>query len=418
MTTDQVAGAAPAPATPVDLAPAEVHRAMVATYVAFVGAGLAMATWAAQIPQVRDRLGLQPSALGLVLLALAAGSLVALPLSGPLIARIGSRRVVAGASVVAGAAMAGVAGGHLVGVAPVVVGLFVFGLAAAAWDVAMNVHGAFVEQQLGRTVMSRFHAGFSLGTVAGALLGAGAVALGLPVAAHLAVTGVGVALVVALGTRGFLSGRSGDGGGLPDAEPVGASSRASTPRSAFASWREPRTLLVGLFVLTFAFAEGVGNDWIAVAVVDGHGATPAVGALAFATFLAAMTVGRWFGPALLDRYGRVAVVRTLAALGIVGTLVFVLAPSPLPAFVGASLWGLGASLGFPVGMSAGADEPALAAGRVSVVSSIGYCAFLAGPPLIGFLGDHLTVLRALASVTVLLAVAVLIAPAVARPVTD
>ena len=76
------------------------------------------------------------------------------------------------------------------------------------------------------------------------------------------------------------------------------------------------------------------------------------------------------------------------------------------AFVGALLWGAGASLGFPVGMSAGADEPAMAAPRVSVIASIGYCAFLAGPPLIGFLGDHYTVLRALTTVAVLLALAI------------
>jgi hypothetical protein len=87
------------------------------------------------------------------------------------------------------------------------------------------------------------------------------------------------------------------------------------------------------------------------------------------------------------------------------------------AFVGAILWGAGLSLGFPVGMSAGADEPAMAAPRVSVIASIGYCAVLAGPPLIGFLGAHFTVLRALTTVAVLLAVAVLIAGSIRPPVT-
>lgn len=136
--------------------------------------------------------------------------------------------------------------------------------------------------------------------------------------------------------------------------------------------------------------------------------------MTFAAFLAAMTVGRWFGPELLDRHGRVPVVRALAVLGILGVLLFIFTPSTPLAFVGALLWGLGVSLGFPVGMSAGADDPKLAPGRVSVIASIGYCAFLAGPPLIGFLGDQITVLRAVAAVAAMLAVAALVA-AVTNP---
>ncbi len=133
-----------------------------------------------------------------------------------------------------------------------------------------------------------------------------------------------------------------------------------------------------------------------------------VGTLGFAVFLAAMTTGRWFGPGLLDRYGRVAVIRALAVLALVGLVLFVFGPSTPVAFAGAVLWGCGTSLGFPVGMSAGADDPARAASRVSVVASIGYCAFLGGPPLIGFLGERFTVLKALTAVAVLLALAALI----------
>lgn len=396
------------------------RQAMVASYVAFGGAGLAMASWASRIPQVRDRLDLEPSKLGLVLLAVACGSLLSLPLSGPLIARVGTDRMVATTAVLAGVGLTTVAVGYRIGVGPVVVGLFLFGFAAGAWDVAMNVHGAFVEQQLGRSIMSRFHAGFSLGTVAGALIGAVMVASHVSVTIHLTIVAVVMSTAVVLATRRFLAdpdhtepGTAHDG---TLAEGVGADAPV-VRRGAFAAWREPRTLLIGVFVLAFAFAEGVANDWIGVAVIDGHHAPEAVGTLAFAVFLASMTVGRWFGPGLLDRHGRTPVVRSLALLGIGGTLLFVLAPFTWLAFGGAVLWGLGASLGFPVGMSAGADEPARAAGRVSVISSIGYCAFLTGPPLIGFLGDRFTVLHALIAVAVLLALAAVISPVVQQPRT-
>lgn len=385
---------------------AAVRAATAATYAAFIGSGFAFASWAARIPQVRDRLDLDPSALGLVLLAIAAGSLLALPLSGLVVSRIGSARTVMTMAALLGVGMATAALGSMVGVVPVVIGLFLLGFANGAWDVAMNVQGTVVERHLGRSIMSRFHAGFSLGTVAGALLGAGVVALDVPVATHLTVVAVVVVAVVVWYTRAFLPDVLADGDGAED-RPQG---------SALTAWREPRTLLIGVFVLAFAFAEGVGNDWISVAAIDGHRVSAALGTLAFAAFLTAMTVGRWFGPGLLDRYGRVPVVRVLALVGIAGVALFVFAPTPLVAFAGTLLWGLGASLGFPVGMSAGGDDPRRAAGRVSVIASIGYCAFLAGPPAIGFLGDRITVLRALVVVAALLGLAALIATTV-RPLT-
>ncbi len=343
-----------------------------------------------------------------MLLAIAAGSLVALPLAGPVVHRVGSRRTVAGMSLLLALALSTVALGYLGGLVPVVIGLFFLGFGNGAWDVAMNVHGAVVERHLGRSIMSRFHAGYSLGTVVGALIGAAMVALHVPVTAHLLIVAAVVALAVPRATRAF----------VPDgSEPEEAAADGAPARGALAAWREPRTLLIGVFVLAFAFAEGTGNDWISIAVIDGYGTPAVVGTLAFAVFLSAMTVGRWFGPALLDRYGRVPVLRLLAALGIAGTLLFVFAPATPVAFAGAVLWGFGTSLGFPVGMSAGADEQRYAAGRVSVIASIGYCAFLAGPPSVGLFADHVTVLRSLTSVAVLLGVAALITAAVA-PLPD
>jgi MFS family permease len=102
-----------------------------------------------------------------------------------------------------------------------------------------------------------------------------------------------------------------------------------------------------------------------------------------------------FGGAALERFGRVPVVRATAVIALAGLLLMLLGGSVPVALAGALLWGIGASLGFPVGMSAAADDPARAAARVSVVSSIGYTAFIAGPPLIGLLGEHAGILRAL-----------------------
>jgi MFS family permease len=382
-----------------------IRAATTATYAAFVVSGLAFASWASRIPQLRDQLRLDPSTLGLVLLSVSAGCVAALPLSGPVVARFGSRRTVAASGLLFGAGLATVAVGSLAGVAPVVVGLVVLGFATGAWDVAMNLQGTALERHLRRSIMSRFHAGFSVGSVAGALIGTAMVALHVPVAAHLAAVAVVVPVVVSIAARRFVADRD-------------RAMRATHPRRALDAWGERRTLLIGFFVLAFTFAEGAGTDWIGVATIDGHHAAASVATLAFAAFLAAMTLGRWFGPGFLDRYGRVPVVRALAVTACAGTALFVFAPTAPLAFVGTLLWGLGISLGFPVGMSAAAEDPESAAGRVSVISSIGYCAFLAGPPTIGFLGTHVTVLRALVAVAVLLAVAAVFSAVVAPVRSD
>ena len=146
-------------------------------------------------------------------------------------------------------------------------------------------------------------------------------------------------------------------GFLPDATRRAPTPTRRAPRTRCRAWTEPRTLLIGLFVLAMAFTEGTGNDWLGVAMIDGYGAAAALGALTFALFLAAMTLGRWFGPGLLDRYGRVPIVRVFALAALVGLAAGRLRPALPVAMAGAVLWGLGAALGFPVGMSAAADDP-------------------------------------------------------------
>lgn len=377
-------------------------RARTAVAVVFGANGLVLASWISRIPAVRDDLGLSSSQLGLVLLAMATGAILALPSAGLVIVRLGADRTVRIASVICvlGLALAGLAPNTPV----LVVGLFMMGLGSGCWDVAMNVEGAEVERRLGRAIMPRFHAAFSVGTVLGALVGAGLNAVELPTAAHL----VGIAVLVGAGTRSACSGF------LPDL-PVPAGEPIPVRRNPLAAWREPRTLLIGLLVLAFAFTEGSANDWLALSLVDGYGLPNAGGVLAFAVFVTAMTVGRLVGTSLLDRFGRVAVLRATAGLAVAGLLLVIVGGSIALAMIGVVLWGLGASLGFPVGMSAGADDPEHAAARVSVVSSIGYTAFLAGPPLIGFLGDHVGLLDALWVVLGVLAVGLFAAGSTREP---
>lgn len=379
-----------------------VERARVAVGATFTVNGFAVASWIARVPAARDDLGLSAAQLGLLLLCMSVGSVLALPASGPVVHRFAPARSALGACILAVTGMVVLGGGLTLAAAPLAgVGLFMLGMGIAIWDVSMNVEGADVERRLGRAIMPRFHAGFSLGTVAGAAAGAGAAALDVPLALQLVVTAVVVLAAQAVITRSFL--------------PVVAPHDDETGTSGVGlAWRERRTLLIGLLVLAFAFTEGSAYDWLAVALVDGYGTDGALAAVGFGVFVAAMTAARLVGTTLLDRYGRVAVLRISAGSALVGVLVFVLAPNVPLALAGTVLWGVGAALGFPVGMSAAADEPDRAAARVSVVSAIGYTAFLAGPPLIGFLAEATGILRALLVVLGVLSLGIL-AVGAARP---
>jgi len=377
-----------------------VERARIAVAIAFGVSGLAFASWISRTPAIRDALDLTNAQFGLLLLCTSVGAVSALPLSGPLVQAIGPHRtVLLGASAVTVGMLAVALGVAVVSPPLAGAGLLLTGTGLSSWDVAMNVEGADVERRLDRPLMPRFHAGFSLGTVTGALLGAGCAWLAVPVDWQLAVTALLVIASIAAAVRMFLP--------VPARVPGAAAPRSGVLRA----WREPRTLLIGLLVLAFAFVEGVANDWLTLAVVDGYRVGDAVGAVAFGVFVAAMTAARMVGGTALQRWGRVTVLRATAVLALVGLALVVFGPTLPLALLGALLWGAGASLGFPVGMSAAADQADRAAVRVSVVSSIGYTSFLAGPPLIGFLAEQVGILRSLLVVLGALAIGLLAAGA-------
>jgi predicted MFS family arabinose efflux permease len=286
-----------------------------------------------------------------------------------------------------------------------------FGLGNGAVDVMMNVEGAAIEKQVGKTILPLFHAFFSFGTVIGAGLGALAVAFGFNVLVHTSVMAV-VILVIGFVTHANVPAREITMDPVDESEKKHWRERLHTSLSA---WREPRTYALGVIMLGMAFAEGGANDWLALGMVEGHGSTQAIGALGLTVFSISMTIVRIFGGPLVDRFGRVWTLRVLAGLATAGLLLFILAPSIPLVFVGAALWGAGVSLGFPLGMSAAADDPAKAAARVSAAATIGYISFLCGPPILGFISENIGLLNTL-YILVVLAVASGLASGAAKPI--
>jgi predicted MFS family arabinose efflux permease len=366
------------------LAATGVRHACRAVAACFVMSGFGMASLLSRVPGVRNLLGLSWAQLGLLLLCVSGGSMVGLPLSGLIVHRFGPGRSLMAASLTVTAGfLTSAAGLRWAVVAPVAMGFVLIGLGVGVWDVAMNVEGTDIERRLGRSLMPRLHAAFSVGTMGGAGVGAVAAAVEVPLAVQMLSVAALVPISTAFAARFFL--------------PVhDKGQRAGSGDSGvMAAWREPRTVLIGVLVFGFAFIEGSANDWVAVAMVDGHGMSEALGAIAFGTFVSAMTLGRLLGGSAVERLGRVAVLRVTASVTLAGLLLVLFGRGIAMVLVGTWLWGFGASLGFPVGMSAAADDPARAAARVSVVSSIGYTAFLAGSPLIGLVAESVGILRAL-----------------------
>ncbi len=365
-----------------------------AVFAIFLASGLSIATWSARVPAIRDTLGISRTDIGLMLFVGGVASILGLSVSAVILARWGARRAMLAMTLIfaTGVAVIGVGTDVLVSWPVVMVGLVLWGFGNGCLDVVMNVEAATIEKQIGKTILPLFHAFFSFGTVIGAGLGTVAIAMGLVPGIHLPIMAAIIVVIGVICVANIPVREAAMDAAQPTEQKEGWRERLAVALSA---WREPRTYTLGLIMLGMAFAEGGANDWLALGVVDGHAASEAMGAAALATFSVCMTLFRILGGPLVDHLGRVVTLRVLAVLAGAGLLLFILAPNLPLVFVGAALWGMGASLGFPLGMSAAADDPAKAAARVSAASTIGYVAFLAGPPALGFISDHIGLLNTL-----------------------
>ncbi len=373
----------------------------------FAASGFAFANWAARVPNVRDILGASTREMGILILGIAIGAILGLVASSHVIAHFGATASIRGFLVATAGGLAAV--GLIAEVAPgfwlLFAALVVLGAGNSIVDVAMNLSGAANERRIGKTLMPLFHALFSLGTMLGAGFGALTEQVGVPIGAHLGLVGLTLVVLAFYACRHL----------RPAEEPASEEDGKAGWRTRLAAWTDVRVLLIGLIVLGMAFTEGTANDWLSLSMVDGYGLSNPGGATVFAVFVTAMTAGRLCGGAVLDRFGRIPVLAGTALLAFAGLLLVIIGPTAPVAIAGVVLWGLGASLGFPVGMSAAADDPVKATANVAAVATIGYVAFLIGPPLIGLLGEEVGLRNAFFVVLVLVAVALLCSPAAREP---
>ena len=380
-----------------------------ALFVVFMINGLGFSTWLARVPAIRDGLDISTGEVAALLFTGALGAVSGLVFSSHIIAWIGQRNTILffGLLGLLGLAGIGVGSAWISSYALTVIAIIMAGAGNGIADVAMNVEGAAVEKAVNRNIMPWFHAFWSLGTVTGAGLSALMSFLGIGIAPHTIAMALILSPVLWFVSRVITD----DRGSFSE----GGVEQKSTLADRLRVWKEPRTLAIGIITLGMAFAEGSANDWLALAIVDGRDQTNAVGALWFGLFTVGMLTGRIGGVYLLDTYGRVPILQWSAAMAIAGLSLVILVEQPLLSALGALMWGLGSSLGFPVGMSAAADNPHGSAARVSAVATVAYGAFLIGPPLIGGLGDSIGILPALWVVVAVIVLAFFAAPQAKPP---
>lgn len=338
--------------------------------------GATIASWVTRTPDIRDMLGISTWEMGLVLFGLSIGSMLGILGSAALVARFGARVVIIGGMTSVVVSMPTVAlGAGATSPVLVGVGLFLFGAGMGSAEVALNIEAALVEQELGRSFIPLMHGCFSLGTVIGAAIGIVATATQFSVVTHLILIGIAALVVAASFVLRVPAG-------------TGKEDRASRAQAKEPVWKDPILLIVGVIILAMALAEGAATDWLPLVMVDGHGFDAALGSTVFAVFAAAMTIGRFAGGWFIDRFGRPIVLIASGIFAVVGLAGVIFVDNQIVAGASVLLWGLGASLGFPVAISAAGDSGPNAAARVSLVATVGYIAFLVGPPALGFLGEE------------------------------
>lgn len=362
----------------------ELRRARFAVSAVFALHGAVTGGFASRIPWIQDHVGAGPGALGLALLAPAAGSVLAMPTAGRITHRFGGRAVTRVSIALWCLALV------LPPLAPnlplLCAALLLYGAVAGMADVAMNAQGVEVEQRLGRSIMSGLHGMWSVGTLAGGAVGTLAASADVDARLHLAGAAV-VLFLVALAV------------GPPLLDVRAAEDEPAPPHFVL----PPRgVLLIGLVGFCSVFGEAAAQDWCAVYLRQVAGASQAVGAAAYTAFACMMAAGRLCGDAVVRRLGPVATVRGGAALATLGGLLVVVSRTPAPATAGFMLIGVGIAVVIPLVFAAAGNATASPSEGVAGAATVSYASGFVAPSAIGGIASLTGLPASFALVTALL----------------
>ncbi|ANI31493.1 MFS transporter [Yersinia entomophaga] len=355
----------------------------IATRLAFFIAGLAMAAWAPLVPFAKARIALNDASLGLLLLCIGVGSLLAMPLTGVMTAKWGCRRVI----LIAGALLCLDLPLLVLMDTPIsmAVALLLFGAAIGVIDVAMNIQAVIVEKASGRAMMSGFHGLFSVGGIAGAGGVSALLWLGLSPLVAVLITVIVIIALLAMANRNLLA-----GSGEPHDGPLFVRPKG---------W----VMFLGFLCFVMFLAEGSMLDWSALFLTSLRGIEPSQAGMGYAIFAIAMTMGRLNGDRIVNKLGRYAVLLGGSLFAAAGFIIAISFDNPTATMAGFMLVGLGASNVVPILFTAAGNQRVMPTNlAIASMTTIGYAGILAGPALIGFIAQLSSLPFAFGCVAVLL----------------
>ncbi len=359
--------------------------------------GAAFSSWVPHIPLVQERLGLGHDELGGILLAAAIGVLAVMPIAGRLADRFGSERVVrySGLFYFIAVGMPAFMPSYL----SISIAMFALGFSGAFLDVAMNANGLQVERVKGRSIMSGLHGFWSLGGFVGAGVAAAWFALPVGNEFHLPVVLSLFLIAHVIAQAGLLTDQ--------DATDYLADERDGTQSVTLPSKDRNLFLMLlpfGVCAFIGQFGEGVLTDWATVFMNTELSSGPTLAAVGFAVYSFAMAATRLSGDALVTRFGRVRVLLTSSVLASLGTLVLTFSPHIVVAWIGCGIAGMGLAVILPLLLSAASQTTGKGGGAVvSTIAATGYSAIMAGPPVIGAIGEAVGLVTAFALTSLFLA---------------
>lgn len=357
------------------------RRARVAVSALFLTNGALFANLFPRYPEVKAGLGMDDAFYGLVLVAYPIGAILSGLAAAAIMRRFGSARTAVVGTI--GAAVAIMLAGFAPSPATFAVALFIVGTFDSVTDVAQNAHGMRVQRRFGRSIINSFHAVWSVGAVLGGLMSAGAIAMGLPLGVHLAISAAVFTAVALWALRACLPGP--DDSGAPEGDPTTAG--AVTVQRGHGA---VVAIVIALVVLaiTGTLVEDAANTWSAVYLSQSLGAPAAVAALGFIALVGAQFIGRLLGDPLVDRFGARLVALTGALIATVGMALALAFPSVPGTIAGFAAAGLGVATLVPAAMQRADELPGLRPGTgITVVSWLMRLGFLLSPPVVGALSD-------------------------------
>lgn len=357
------------------------RAARYALFFLFLIPGFGLASWATRTPALRDALGASTQQMGMILFGFSCGAMCGVLSAGWLTGRFGAKRIACAGLLALQLGLILLASSALAGSAVLAfLGLFAYGVGIGWAEIAVNIEAAAVERAGKQQIMTTLHGFFSLGTLAGASLGMTMTALQVQIQAHLGIAVVASLVVIFIAVRR-----------MPQLSRVAGAGEATPDGSRKRLWdqlRDPSLLVICYIVLAMALAEGTATDWLPLLMIDGYGFDATMGTQIYVGFTLAMTITRFAGGAFVEQVGKVRALYASAILAALGLALIVVSPWPWLAIAAVLAWGIGASLGFPLAISAAADSGGNPAQRVSIAATGGYIGFLVGPPMLGFLGEH------------------------------